>query len=1030
MSQVPVYFLLSLPLVGAFAMFALGIVVIYQASRVLNLTHGAMAMVPAYLVYEMSRAGIPMPLALAGGIASGAVLGIAIERLFVSTLRSQGPTAQTVGTVAAFGLLMSVSIKIWGTTPRTAVKIFPEGGVHVGASILQWGEFGVFAVAVIGALTFFLMFKYTDVGLGMRAAADNRRAAALMGIDPDWTARLAWAIGGGLAGLAGALLAAVTILHPVNLSLLVLPGFVAALIGGLDSLPGAMAGAAIVGLVQGIVPVISLIPGLGSFAGQLGASQLVLTLVAFVVMVLRGARFVGADVRAEIGAAVSAPPARVGERGRTRSKEGRPRARRTGIGVLVAVALLVWPFAGAPFSILGDAIHACIILLVAISLVLLTGWVGQISLAQATFVGIGAFVTVLLSNRLDLSFPINLPVSAAIAGGAAALLGLVALRVRGLYLAVATLIFLWMSNEYLFQSSWLVGAGGSAGIEVPSLGHRGAIPFFDLGDRRTFYYVALAVAIATLWAVANVRDSKTGRAFFAVRGSEIAAASVGIDVTKYKLLAFAMSGVVAGLAGNLLVVSQGAISTSQFTINASLFYLSVAVVGGLASLGGAIGASILFAGLNEVFFRVQALAGWLDVVSAGLLAIVLLAYPGGLASLPGSLARMRDRLRSGLRLDAAFGGLGRRLGPVLDLLGTVAESAWARLREAAGRTLQRVRPAAPQDHEAAEATEGSTARMDAGEVLLMGVGGEASVAAGESTNGETDSERAGDFEPPVLVRDGAEEAPAQDSEYPAALEVEGLTVRFGGLVAVEDMSLSVREGEIVGLIGPNGAGKTTIFNAVSGLVIPTEGTVRLFGEDVTTLPVHQRAAMGLARTFQVLQLFPQLTVFENLLVATHLQNPTGVVSHLAVTRPALIAEDEAREHVWTAVAALGLEEVAERQVAGLPFGVLRMVEVARALVAGAPLIMLDEPASGLDNVETDRLTELLRGIREELNVGLLLIEHDVRMVTAVSDYMYVINQGRLLAQGPPDAVQRDEQVIAAYLGEATVSEPQAAVGIT
>jgi branched-chain amino acid transport system ATP-binding protein len=193
--------------------------------------------------------------------------------------------------------------------------------------------------------------------------------------------------------------------------------------------------------------------------------------------------------------------------------------------------------------------------------------------------------------------------------------------------------------------------------------------------------------------------------------------------------------------------------------------------------------------------------------------------------------------------------------------------------------------------------------------------------------------------------------------------------------------------------------------------------VTLFGEDVTDTPVHERASLGLARTFQVIQLFPQLTVFDNLLVATHGSNHTGVLSHLAVTKTAVLAEREARDWVEQVVELMGLGEVAHRAVAGLPFGVLRMVEVARALVTGARLVMLDEPASGLDNSETQRLADLLMTLRAALGLTLLLIEHDVKMVTSVSDYMYVLDRGRLLAEGTPREVQQNREVIAAYLGE-------------
>lgn len=296
-----VLLLLSIPFVGAYAMYAVGIVVIYQASRVLNLAHGAMATVPAFLTFTLVvNLGLPVAVAAPLGVVCGALLGVGVERVFVRRLRAVSPTAQTVGTVAAFGILISLTAKIWGTAGRSAPHIFPEGHFDLGGSFLRYGQIGLFAVAVVAAGGLYVLFQRTEFGLAMRGAAQNRRAASLMGINPDRTTTAAWALAGGLAALSGVLLAPVTSLHPYLIGLSVLPAFVAALIGGLENLPGALVGSAVVGVVIGIVPALAPLPGFRIVLGQLGGAELTLGVVAMVVMALRGQRFAASDVRAEL----------------------------------------------------------------------------------------------------------------------------------------------------------------------------------------------------------------------------------------------------------------------------------------------------------------------------------------------------------------------------------------------------------------------------------------------------------------------------------------------------------------------------------------------------------------------------------------------------------------------------------------------------------------------------------------------------------------------------------------------------------
>lgn len=288
---------LATPLVAAYALFALGIVLIYRASRVLNLAHGVMAMFPAYVSLELREAGLPVLPAIAAGVLAGALMGAGVEWAFVRRLRTVSPTAQTVGTVAVYGLVVALTARAFGSAPRRPDGILPDGRVGVGASQISYDEIGLMVVA--GALTaaLFALFKFTALGLAMRGSASNRAAAALMGVDPDRTTRIAWMMGGALAAVAGIMLSVTSALDPFGFPLQALPGFVAALIGGLGSMPGALAGAAVVGLAAGAVPGLGVIPPLSGFSASIGAAQLVLALVAFVVMARRGERLAVGDVR-------------------------------------------------------------------------------------------------------------------------------------------------------------------------------------------------------------------------------------------------------------------------------------------------------------------------------------------------------------------------------------------------------------------------------------------------------------------------------------------------------------------------------------------------------------------------------------------------------------------------------------------------------------------------------------------------------------------------------------------------------------
>lgn len=250
------------------------------------------------------------------------------------------------------------------------------------------------------------------------------------------------------------------------------------------------------------------------------------------------------------------------------------------------------------------------------------------------------------------------------------------------------------------------------------------------------------------------------------------------------------------------------------------------------------------------------------------------------------------------------------------------------------------------------------------------------------------------------------------------LLVNNLCMRFGGLLAVNNVALILNQGEIVSLIGPNGAGKTTVFNCLTGFYRPTSGSIKLRDRELAGLAGQQIARMGVVRTFQHVRLFKEMTVVENLLVAQHQHLKSGVFAGLLKTPKFRRAEADALERAAVWLERVGLLEFANRQAGNLAYGQQRRLEIARCMVTRPELLMLDEPAAGLNPKETDGLNELIADLRRHHQVSVLLIEHDMKLVMDISDRIYVVNQGTPLAQGSPEEVRNNPDVIRAYLGEA------------
>uniref|UniRef100_A4XS33 L-isoleucine ABC transporter ATP-binding protein / L-valine ABC transporter ATP-binding protein / L-leucine ABC transporter ATP-binding protein n=1 Tax=Ectopseudomonas mendocina (strain ymp) TaxID=399739 RepID=A4XS33_ECTM1 len=250
------------------------------------------------------------------------------------------------------------------------------------------------------------------------------------------------------------------------------------------------------------------------------------------------------------------------------------------------------------------------------------------------------------------------------------------------------------------------------------------------------------------------------------------------------------------------------------------------------------------------------------------------------------------------------------------------------------------------------------------------------------------------------------------------LEVSGLTMRFGGLLAVNEVGLNVKEKQVVSMIGPNGAGKTTVFNCLTGFYQPTSGSIRLNGESIEGLPGHKIARKGVVRTFQNVRLFKDMTTVENLLVAQHRHLNTSYLAGLFKTPGFRRSEREAMDFAAYWLEQVNLVDFANRSAGTLAYGQQRRLEIARCMMTRPSILMLDEPAAGLNPRETEDLKALIGVLRDEHNVTVLLIEHDMKLVMSISDHIYVINQGTPLADGTPDDIRNNPDVIKAYLGEA------------
>jgi ABC-type branched-subunit amino acid transport system ATPase component/ABC-type branched-subunit amino acid transport system permease subunit len=576
--------------------------------------------------------------------------------------------------------------------------------------------------------------------------------------------------------------------------------------------------------------------------------------------------------------------------------------------------------------------------LCAVSVTILTGWAGQLSLGQMAFAGIGALSAAALVRGVSVDigwhstrilqgelgpqpFWVAVLVGPLVAALLATLVGMGALRVRGLLLAISTLAFAIATQAYIFRRPIM-----SLGFSTVRLPREPLGPFDITEKNRAYYYLTLAITVVLFLVIGHLRRSGIGRVIIGVRENEAAASAMTVSPTRSKLMAFALAGWLAGVGGTVLGAAVVTIEYSGrfFRVSDSLMVVAMAVIGGLGSIAGAIVGAFWIAGL-PAFWPDNDLVP-LFTSSIGLL-IILLYIPGGFTQI----------------------------------------GFWA--RDALYRWLEARLPAAPVKTVTAP--------------------------------------------PPALARPTlAAVTPNADG---SVLATRGLTVRFGGIVAVDGVDFRAYPGEVVGLIGTNGAGKSTLLDAIGGYT-RAGGRIDLLGADVTHLDPHRRAARGLGRTFQAATLFPELTVRETVQLALEARHRTPFWGTALWLPPATRAERRKHTEAGELVDYLGLGRYADRVVAELSTGTRRIVELCCVLAVAPRVICLDEPTAGVAQREAEAFGPLIKRVQQELDATLVVVEHDLPLIMSISDRVYCLEAGQVIACDTPDAVRADERVIASYLG--------------